>query len=141
MWFYIWYIYFSHGCWSCKASRQRFGSSFCFLRTSRSAKLLSRSASIRYTVLSMCNATIIFSTAFRWNRLQVANRHLFYFLGTRPLNTFEKGVKGMQIGILNSIRAYQYTRTIPLTCCEEGCTLHTSAEKNSKFVLSTYLIL
>ena len=41
-------------------------------------------------------------------------KNLFYFLGTWPLYTFEKGVRGMQIGILNSMRAHQYTRTIPL---------------------------
>ena len=35
--------------------------------------------------------------------------------GTGPINTFEKGVKGMQIGILNSFRAHQYTRTNPLS--------------------------
>ena len=42
--------------------------------------------------------------------------NFFYFLGTGPLNTFEKGVQGMQIGILNSMRAHQCTRTIPLRC-------------------------
>ena len=42
-------------------------------------------------------------------------KNLFYFLGTWPLYTFEKGVKGIQIGILNSMRAHQYTRTIPLS--------------------------
>jgi hypothetical protein len=36
-------------------------------------------------------------------------------LALQPLNTFEKGVRGMQVGILNSVRAHQYTRTIPLS--------------------------
>ena len=39
--------------------------------------------------------------------LSKKRRIFLYFLGTWPLYTFEKGVKGMQIGILNSVRAHQ----------------------------------
>ena len=49
-------------------------------------------------------------------------KNLFYFLGTWPLSTFEKGVKGMQIGISNSIRAHLYTQTIPLIWKKSGIT-------------------
>ena len=38
-----------------------------------------------------------------------------FFISWAPLYTFEKGVKGMLIGILNSMRALQFTLTISLT--------------------------